>query len=187
MQRPMVIPECMHRFCHTCIDDALRLGRKECPTCRTKCVSKRSLRPDIKMEKLIRLFYPDLEHAIHEKDLEAAREAREQHDVNAELYYKALARQQSKKKRKDPFSRLKSLDLEVLTDTGSVDVSVQQVKILLRHAKEDKALEFEIDKNDTGQNIDASVAFEAYVVCEIEIAARDQYWTQVEEEDRMAG
>ena len=32
------------RFCHECITTALRAGNKECPTCRKKLVSRRSLR-----------------------------------------------------------------------------------------------------------------------------------------------
>jgi hypothetical protein len=40
----MTVMECTHRFCEACITKCLRLGRKECPSCRVKCVSRRSLR-----------------------------------------------------------------------------------------------------------------------------------------------
>ncbi|VDO29961.1 unnamed protein product [Haemonchus placei] len=47
------IQECLHRFCAECITTALFRGNKECPTCRKKLVSKRSLRPDPNFDSLI--------------------------------------------------------------------------------------------------------------------------------------
>ena len=49
----MTTKECLHRFCHDCIITALRAGNKECPTCRKKLVSKRSLRRDPNFDSLI--------------------------------------------------------------------------------------------------------------------------------------
>jgi len=46
------------RFCQECIITALRSGNKECPTCRKKLVSKRSLRPDPNFDALISKIYP---------------------------------------------------------------------------------------------------------------------------------
>jgi len=46
------------RFCSDCIITALRSGNKECPTCRKKLVSKRSLRPDPNFDLLISKIYP---------------------------------------------------------------------------------------------------------------------------------
>lgn len=54
----MTTKECLHRFCHDCIITALRSGNKECPTCRKKLVSKRSLRPDPNFDQLIAKIYP---------------------------------------------------------------------------------------------------------------------------------
>lgn len=47
-----------YRFCSDCIITALRSGNKECPTCRKKLVSKRSLRPDPNFDLLIAKIYP---------------------------------------------------------------------------------------------------------------------------------
>jgi len=47
------LQECLHRFCQECITTALRSGNKECPTCRKKLVSKRSLRADPNFDALI--------------------------------------------------------------------------------------------------------------------------------------
>lgn len=49
------------RFCQECIITALRSGNKECPTCRKKLVSKRSLRPDPNFDALISKIYPSRE------------------------------------------------------------------------------------------------------------------------------
>ena len=49
---------CVCRFCQECIITALRSGNKECPTCRKKLVSKRSLRPDPNFDALISKIFP---------------------------------------------------------------------------------------------------------------------------------
>ncbi|VDN05913.1 unnamed protein product [Thelazia callipaeda] len=55
----MTTKECLHRFCSECITTALLRGNKECPTCRKKLVSKRSLRPDSNFDALINKIWPD--------------------------------------------------------------------------------------------------------------------------------
>lgn len=57
----MTTKECLHRFCSDCIVTALRNGNKECPTCRKKLISKRSLRRDPNFDALIAKIYPDRE------------------------------------------------------------------------------------------------------------------------------
>jgi len=54
------VRECMHRFCLKCIEMALRVGKKQCPSCRAKCPSKRSCRKDKPFDDLIRAIYPNL-------------------------------------------------------------------------------------------------------------------------------
>eukprot|EP00658_Telonema_sp_P-2_P030527 TRINITY_DN23023_c0_g1_i5.p1 TRINITY_DN23023_c0_g1~~TRINITY_DN23023_c0_g1_i5.p1 ORF type:complete len:249 (-),score=54.39 TRINITY_DN23023_c0_g1_i5:299-1003(-) len=56
-----------------CITKCLRLGKKECPSCRVKCVSKRSLRRDPTFDEIINKLYPNLEK--YEADLDASIEA----------------------------------------------------------------------------------------------------------------
>lgn len=58
LKNTMTTKECLHRFCSDCIVTALRSGNKECPTCRKKLVSKRSLRPDPNFDALISKIYP---------------------------------------------------------------------------------------------------------------------------------
>lgn len=61
LKKTMTTKECLHRFCSECIITALRSGNKECPTCRKKLVSKRSLRPDPNFDLLISKIYPSRE------------------------------------------------------------------------------------------------------------------------------
>ncbi|KAF7494760.1 E3 ubiquitin-protein ligase RING2 [Sarcoptes scabiei] len=58
LKSTMTTKECLHRFCQECIITALRSGNKECPTCRKKLISKRSLRHDPNFDALISRIYP---------------------------------------------------------------------------------------------------------------------------------
>lgn len=61
LKNTMTTKECLHRFCSECITTALRNGNKECPSCRKKLVSKRSLRADPNFDDLISKIYPSRE------------------------------------------------------------------------------------------------------------------------------
>ena len=68
LKTTMTTKECLHRFCQECIITALRSGNKECPTCRKKLVSKRSLRPDPNFDALISKIYPSRdEYEAHQQ------------------------------------------------------------------------------------------------------------------------
>lgn len=64
----MTTVECLHRFCNECIVTALRSGNKECPTCRKKLISKRSLRPDPNFDQLVSKIYPDKEDCDEQQE-----------------------------------------------------------------------------------------------------------------------
>ncbi|KAK0163279.1 hypothetical protein PV327_006979 [Microctonus hyperodae] len=68
LKKTMTTKECLHRFCANCIITALRNGNKECPTCREKLISKRSLRPDVNFDLLISQIYPNLDKYEAEHD-----------------------------------------------------------------------------------------------------------------------
>jgi len=80
----LTVMECLHRFCSNCISKSLRMGKKECPTCRMPCSSRRNLRPDPNFDSLIRVLYPDLER------YEQQEETRVQ-QINQEYVAKAVA------------------------------------------------------------------------------------------------
>ena len=43
---PNAIPECLHRFCDTCIKESIQRCGTACPTCRARITSRRDLRKD---------------------------------------------------------------------------------------------------------------------------------------------
>ena len=51
--------ECLHRFCSACIETSMRIGKKECPTCRFPIPTRRALRRDENFDGLLRCLYPD--------------------------------------------------------------------------------------------------------------------------------
>jgi len=55
------VPKCLHRFCGECIEDALRKGRKECPTCRVEISSRRDLRSESRIDFLLGTLLGDLD------------------------------------------------------------------------------------------------------------------------------
>lgn len=58
LRNTRITKSCFHRFCKDCIITALRLGNKECPVCRRKLISKRSLDPDPQLDELISKMFP---------------------------------------------------------------------------------------------------------------------------------
>ena len=58
------------RFCAECIVTALRSGNKECPTCRKKLVSRRSLRADPNFDMLVEKIFPNREeYEAHQESI----------------------------------------------------------------------------------------------------------------------
>ncbi len=67
----MTVMDCLHRFCAECIGKALRFGsKKECPSCRGHCPSRRSLRTDREFDALIAVFHPDLDNVEEQTETE---------------------------------------------------------------------------------------------------------------------
>ena len=60
MREPMAT-ECLHRFCKDCIEKCQRQAQKQCPSCRKPIATRRSLRPDPNIKRLIEKLYPDLD------------------------------------------------------------------------------------------------------------------------------
>ncbi|RHZ20049.1 hypothetical protein DYB26_005794 [Aphanomyces astaci] len=81
-----VIKSCLHRFCDKCLNECLRSGIKECPSCRAVIGPKRSsLRRDETFDKLVATIYPDLERyeaAEDERIASANTPKRLHHDDN---------------------------------------------------------------------------------------------------------
>uniref|UniRef100_A0A7S3Z9M5 RING-type E3 ubiquitin transferase n=1 Tax=Lotharella globosa TaxID=91324 RepID=A0A7S3Z9M5_9EUKA len=70
MRDTMTVMECLHRFCRECIEMSIRMGRKQCPSCRVKVPTKRSLRRDIAFDSLIQQIYPDIDEVVEAQESE---------------------------------------------------------------------------------------------------------------------
>eukprot|EP01101_Sappina_pedata_P013675 TRINITY_DN992_c0_g1_i1.p1 TRINITY_DN992_c0_g1~~TRINITY_DN992_c0_g1_i1.p1 ORF type:complete len:756 (+),score=245.17 TRINITY_DN992_c0_g1_i1:52-2268(+) len=55
-EKTMLVVNCFHRFCSECISRSLRVGKRECPSCRSKCTSHRSLRADLRTDFYVKYF-----------------------------------------------------------------------------------------------------------------------------------
>jgi len=94
--RTMTVMKCLHRFCAECIDNSLRIGNKECPTCRGECATRRALRPDTQFDQLLSRLYPDrqaYEARVDEIENEIA--TARQHNVLAATVREGIARQRA--------------------------------------------------------------------------------------------
>ncbi|CAG2104584.1 unnamed protein product, partial [Medioppia subpectinata] len=107
----MTTKECLHRFCQECIITALRSGNKECPTCRKKLISKRSLRHDPNFDMLISKIYPSRdEYEAHQEKVLAKLNKHHSHNfvnnIEESLRIQSLNRaQRIKKFNEDGFDR----------------------------------------------------------------------------------
>ncbi|XP_060577564.1 E3 ubiquitin-protein ligase RING2-like [Ruditapes philippinarum] len=119
LKNTMTTKECLHRFCQDCIITALRSGNKECPTCRKKLVSKRSLRPDPNFDALISKIYPSRdEYEAHQERVLAKLNKHHStaaltHSIEEGLRQQALNRAQRVRK------QASDTDVLLRNDTGS--------------------------------------------------------------------
>ena len=61
---PYMNPECGHRFCYRCIQQAITKSGKECPLCRVKITSKRGLRKDELIGSITNVVFRDDDECI---------------------------------------------------------------------------------------------------------------------------
>lgn len=102
----MTTKECLHRFCHDCIITALRSGNKECPTCRKKLISKRSLRPDPNFDMLITKIHPNRdEYEAHQERFMASLQKQTLNVSLESLRLQALNRANTKIRKYNSFDR----------------------------------------------------------------------------------
>ena len=95
IKRTSIIMECLHRFCADCIEKCLRLGKKECPSCRVHIPSRRNLCPDPNFDKLIVKIYGDVKalELQEEKDIESFNMARNMNNAYAESRRRGILQQ----------------------------------------------------------------------------------------------
>ncbi|GMH69147.1 hypothetical protein TrST_g2291 [Triparma strigata] len=80
LKKTHIVMECLHRFCGECIEKSIRVGKKECPSCRLHLPSRRSLRADPNFDALLVAMLGDV-NALDEE------EAKETEAQNRELNF----------------------------------------------------------------------------------------------------
>lgn len=101
IKRARIVKECLHRFCDECIDRCIRIGKKECPTCRVHIPSKRSVRPDPAFDELLKSVYGDVEKVEQYEEEKTLRLNKEKNMNNFTEHSRKLGiRQQSKQRKK---------------------------------------------------------------------------------------
>ncbi|KAH7976505.1 E3 ubiquitin-protein ligase RING2 [Rhipicephalus sanguineus] len=73
LKNAVATTECLHRFCEECITTALRKCNRECPVCRTKVTSRRSLRRDYSLDIIVatltsKVSEEDVWQSVHASD-----------------------------------------------------------------------------------------------------------------------
>lgn len=149
------------RFCSDCIVTALRSGNKECPTCRKKLVSKRSLRPDPNFDLLISKIYPSRdEYEAHqtrvlEKLNKSHSQANLMQSINEGIKIQTQNRlQRSKKNQQDEPNESSSSTLK--TTSNNLGVGKDNVTRTVVQAKVAKKLKtVMISENDGPASLSA--------------------------------
>lgn len=102
MKKTSIVMECLHRFCGECIQKCLRLGKKECPSCRIHIPSRRSLRPDPNFDNLIQNIYGDIEklEEYEEKKIENLNKAKNMNNAYSESRKRGIMQQAIHRKKK---------------------------------------------------------------------------------------
>ncbi|XP_065081888.1 E3 ubiquitin-protein ligase RING1 [Ochlerotatus camptorhynchus] len=129
LKKTMTTKECLHRFCSDCIITALRSGNKECPTCRKKLVSKRSLRPDPNFDLLISKIYPsrDEYEAHQERVLAKFNQSHSQqalvHSINEGIKLQSQNRPNRKQKSENDLTAVAAAATNASTPAASSSVN----------------------------------------------------------------
>jgi len=102
MKKTSIVMECLHRFCGECIQKCLRLGKKECPSCRIHIPSRRSLRPDPNFDHLIHSIYGDIEklEKHEEKEIEMLNKTKNMNNAYSESRKRGIMQQAIHRKKK---------------------------------------------------------------------------------------
>jgi len=119
MRETVVVKQCLHRFCSQCIQKSLRVARKECPICRIPIASRRFLRSDNDFDKLITIFFPDLDayEALIDKTTEDFNRMHNMHNGFTEYF---LKKNGPFKKRRRKETIVQEPSEEILEEVASV-------------------------------------------------------------------
>ena len=101
MKKTFIVMECLHRFCGECIQKCLRIGKKECPSCRVHIPSRRNLRPDSNFDALMQKMLGDIVALEKAKDKEIESWNKEKNVNNSCAQSRKIAMEERSRKKKN--------------------------------------------------------------------------------------
>ena len=102
LRKTEIVVECLHRFCGECIQKCLRVAKHECPSCRVKVPSRRSLKRDAAFDALIATVYPDLDAYERGDEAETRQFNEKRRRQTGDRRAAAFAQHEAQQRRKPP-------------------------------------------------------------------------------------
>ena len=102
LRKTEIVVECLHRFCGECIQKCLRVAKHECPSCRIKVPSRRSLKRDAAFDALIATVYPDLDAYERGDEAETRQFNEKRRRQTGDRRAAAFAQHEAQQRRKPP-------------------------------------------------------------------------------------
>lgn len=134
MRNTMIVMECLHRFCGECIQKSLRIGRKECPSCRIHVPSRRSLRQDTNFDAIIQKIHPNLAKELQSEEKRIAQHNRERNLNNAfaQSCQEGIMMQQQQRKRSVKHKRKRGAGSDDGVEAKKIELMHRLVNLALR-------------------------------------------------------
>mmetsp|Transcript_31711 Transcript_31711/g.36988 ORF Transcript_31711/g.36988 Transcript_31711/m.36988 type:complete len:309 (+) Transcript_31711:55-981(+) len=147
MKKTYIVMECLHRFCGDCIQKCLRMGKKECPSCRVHIPSRRSLRPDKNYDSLMEGIYGDIEtlEAREEKQIEVFNKKKNMNNAYSQSRdIKKLQQSNQWKKGNNKLKQEQQTRIETITKPVK---KIPRKTVKIYHLKESPLIEFVLRKH----------------------------------------
>jgi len=151
MKKTLIVMECLHRFCAACIEKCLRMGMKECPSCRIHIPSRRSLRADKDFDELLQSILGDVNKQWEKMGeiLEKVNKEKYMNNSNITSRKRAIA-EQSRNSKRSGSSQATSVASPALTDVNNanrnVSTTVSHESVLIRFVLRRHPQEMLIDR-----------------------------------------
>ena len=140
VKKTQIVMECLHRFCGKCIEKCLRLGKKECPSCRIHIPSRRSLRPDTNFDNLLASIYGDVQELeqIEEKKIELVNKRKYMNNAYAESRARGIMQQATRRGNKKPNLGKFGNQLKPKSSSGEKVSESQLINFVLRRHPQER-------------------------------------------------
>lgn len=153
LKKTFIVMECLHRFCGECIQKCLRLGKKECPSCRVHIPSRRSLRPDSSYDALMKKMFGDIDALENheEKEIETWNRRNNMNNASVQKRMLQISRQAQMRKKgnnKNGESRVRD------AANARVMPSVRMIPGGIKNLERSKLVDFILRRHPQEKNVE---------------------------------